>query len=168
MAKIILWLGASHSIMNRATVPSQNTYRYFHTRIFDQLLVRTSWQVVISTKHIGHSLQIPSKELCLLMTDDWQCWKCLKLTEWMPVSTVTNLNSTYTSWIPEFMTNKNYYSRANWELTSSDAKQYQQKTCLQRLHIICAQPESRSMGTWHIGQRFTSESSVLLNGILKY
>jgi len=54
------------------------------------------------------------------------------------------------------------------KLTSSDAKQYQQNTCLQRLHIICAQPESRSMGTWHIGQRFTSESSVLLNGILKH
>jgi len=38
--------------------------------------------------------------------------------------------------------------------TSSDARQYQQKTWLQRLHIICAQPESRSIGTWHTGHRF--------------
>uniref|UniRef100_A0A182VDG4 Uncharacterized protein n=1 Tax=Anopheles merus TaxID=30066 RepID=A0A182VDG4_ANOME len=32
------------------------------------------------------------------------------------------------------------------------ARQYQQKTCLHRLHIICAQPSSFSIGTVHIGQ----------------
>lgn len=37
-------------------------------------------------------------------------------------------------------------------LTSKLAKQYQQKTCLQRLHIICAQPSSFSIGTAHMGQ----------------
>lgn len=38
--------------------------------------------------------------------------------------------------------------------TSRLAKQYQQKTCLQRLHIIWAQPSSFSIGTTHIGQYF--------------
>lgn len=43
---------------------------------------------------------------------------------------------------------------AQRKLTSKLAKQYQQKTCLHRLHIICAQPSSFSMGTAHIGQHF--------------
>ena len=38
------------------------------------------------------------------------------------------------------------------KLTSKEAKQYQQNTCLHLLHIICAQPSSFSMGTEHIGQ----------------
>lgn len=37
-------------------------------------------------------------------------------------------------------------------LTSKLAKQYQQNTCLHRLHIIWAHPSSFSMGTAHIGQ----------------
>lgn len=37
-------------------------------------------------------------------------------------------------------------------LTSKLARQYQQKTCLHRLHIIWAQPSSFSIGTAHIGQ----------------
>lgn len=37
-------------------------------------------------------------------------------------------------------------------LTSKDAKQYQQNTCLHLLHIIWAQPSSFSIGTEHIGQ----------------
>lgn len=37
-------------------------------------------------------------------------------------------------------------------LTSKLARQYQQNTCLHRLHIICAHPSSFSMGTPHIGQ----------------
>ena len=41
-------------------------------------------------------------------------------------------------------------------LTSSDSRQYQQKTCLHRLHIICAQPVSLSMGTLQTGQRLIS------------
>ncbi len=41
--------------------------------------------------------------------------------------------------------------KEKWELTSSEVRQYQQKTCLQRLHIICAQPASRSINTLHIG-----------------
>ena len=36
-------------------------------------------------------------------------------------------------------------------LTSNELRQYQQNTCLHRLHIICAHPASRSIGTWHIG-----------------
>lgn len=38
------------------------------------------------------------------------------------------------------------------KLTSKLAKQYQQNTCLHRLHIIWAQPSSFSIGTEHIGQ----------------
>lgn len=44
-------------------------------------------------------------------------------------------------------------------LTSRLAKQYQQKTCLQRLHIICAHPSSFSIGTAHIGQHFMRSES---------
>ena len=51
-------------------------------------------------------------------------------------------------------------------LTSRDCKQYQQNTCLQFLHIICAQPASRSMGTRHVGQRFTSASGSAAKGML--
>ena len=36
-------------------------------------------------------------------------------------------------------------------LTSSEAEQYQQNTCLHRLHIIWAHPASLSMGTRHTG-----------------
>lgn len=48
-------------------------------------------------------------------------------------------------------------------LTSRDSRQYQQKACLQFLHIICAQPSSRSMYTLHLGQRLmgASPSSIL-------
>lgn len=52
-------------------------------------------------------------------------------------------------------------------LTSKEAKQYQQKTCLQRLHIIWAQPSFLSIGTWQSGHRLIWASSELLNGILK-
>lgn len=45
-----------------------------------------------------------------------------------------------------------YREVCHGKLTSKLAKQYQQKTCLHRLHIICAQPSSFSMGTAHIGQ----------------
>lgn len=47
-------------------------------------------------------------------------------------------------------------------LTSKLAKQYQQNTCLHRLHIIWAQPSSFSIGTLHIGQHFMRSES---NGI---
>lgn len=47
-------------------------------------------------------------------------------------------------------------------LTSKLARQYQQKTCLQRLHIIWAQPSSFSMGTAHMGQHLIRSLS---NGI---
>lgn len=48
------------------------------------------------------------------------------------------------------------------KLTSNEARQYQQKTCLQRLHNICAQPSSFSIGTLHIGQHLiSSESNVI-------
>lgn len=50
-------------------------------------------------------------------------------------------------------------------LTSKLVRQYQQKTCLQRLHIICAQPSSFSIGTLHIGQHFIKSES---NGIPKF
>lgn len=51
-------------------------------------------------------------------------------------------------------------------LTSNDAKQYQQKTCLQRLHIICAQPSSFSIGTLHMGQHLMrSESKGMLGSM---
>lgn len=43
-------------------------------------------------------------------------------------------------------------SRTKAKLTSKLAKQYQQNTCLHRLHIIWAQPSSFSIGTEHIGQ----------------
>lgn len=42
----------------------------------------------------------------------------------------------------------------NVTLTSSDVRQYQQKTCLHLLHIICAHPSSFSIGTAHKGQLF--------------
>ena len=40
------------------------------------------------------------------------------------------------------------------------AKQYQQKTCLHLLHIICAHPSFLSIGTWHCGHflMFSSRS----------
>jgi hypothetical protein len=51
-------------------------------------------------------------------------------------------------------------------LTSKDAKQYQQKTCLQRLHIIWAQPSSFSIGTLHMGQHLMrSESKGMLGSM---
>ena len=56
----------------------------------------------------------------------------------------------------------------NWTtwLTSRDWRQYQQKTCLHRLHIIWAQPSFLSMGTRHMGQRLILASSALLKGML--
>lgn len=46
-------------------------------------------------------------------------------------------------------------------LTSSEARQYQQKTCLHLLHNIWAHPSSFSIGTLHIGQHLiNSESNV--------
>lgn len=45
-------------------------------------------------------------------------------------------------------------------LTSSEARQYQQNTCLHRLHIICAHPSSFSIGTEHIGQHFILSLSI--------
>lgn len=42
---------------------------------------------------------------------------------------------------------------ASAALTSRDSRQYQQKACLQLLHIIWAHPSSRSMYTLHLGQR---------------
>ena len=44
-------------------------------------------------------------------------------------------------------------------LTSRESRQYQQKACLQFLHIICAQPSSLSMYTLHLGQRLIGASS---------
>lgn len=44
-------------------------------------------------------------------------------------------------------------------LTSRDSRQYQQKACLQFLHIICAQPSSLSIQTLHFGQRLIGTSS---------
>lgn len=52
------------------------------------------------------------------------------------------------------------------ELTSSDAMQYQQKTCLHLLHIIWAQPSFRSIGKWQTGQRLIGASTAASNGIL--
>lgn len=52
------------------------------------------------------------------------------------------------------------------ELTSSDAIQYQQKTCLHLLHIIWAQPSFRSIGKWQTGQRLIGASTAASNGIL--
>ena len=49
-------------------------------------------------------------------------------------------------------------SYCNYSLTSKEVRQNQQNTCLQRLHIICAQPASRSIGTLHIGHLFMSPS----------
>lgn len=47
------------------------------------------------------------------------------------------------------------------KLTSKEARQYQQKTCLHLLHNIWAQPSSFSMGTLHMGQHLIkSESNV--------
>jgi hypothetical protein len=43
--------------------------------------------------------------------------------------------------------------------TSKLDKQYQQKTCLHRLHIIWAQPSSFSIGTEHIGQHLIKSLS---------
>lgn len=61
------------------------------------------------------------------------------------------------SWISE------YISKGECTLlTSRLARQYQQKTCLHRLHIIWAQPSSFSMGTAHMGQHLMSSLS---NGI---
>lgn len=45
------------------------------------------------------------------------------------------------------------------KLTSRDSRQYQQKACLQFLHIIWAQPSSLSMYTLHLGQRLMGVSS---------
>lgn len=50
-------------------------------------------------------------------------------------------------------------------LTSREARQYQQKTCLHRLHIIWAQPSSFSMGTAHIGQHLMSSESNVMPGM---
>ncbi len=76
---------------------------------------------------------------------------------------------------PNSQVSANYLSRPlpGWSvtkylLTSSDVRQYQQNTCLHRLHIIWAQPSFLSIGTWHNGQRFMFESSAALNGILKW
>ena len=44
-------------------------------------------------------------------------------------------------------TKQEIYSSCKYQLTSSDVRQNQQNTCLQRLHIIWAQPASRSIGT---------------------
>jgi hypothetical protein len=49
-------------------------------------------------------------------------------------------------------------------LTSSEARQYQQKTCLHLLHIIWAQPSSFSIGTAHIGQHLMSSESKAIPG----
>lgn len=53
-------------------------------------------------------------------------------------------------------------SEKNPWLTSKLARQYQQNTCLHRLHIIWAQPSSFSIGTLHIGQHLIKSLS---NGI---
>ena len=53
------------------------------------------------------------------------------------------------------------------KLTSRDSRQYQQNTCLQRRHIIWAQPSLRSMGIWHNGHRFIIASSSGLKKILE-
>lgn len=52
-------------------------------------------------------------------------------------------------------------------LTSNDAKQYQQKTCLQRLHIIWAQPSSFSIGTLHMGQHLMRSESKGMPGSMR-
>lgn len=44
-------------------------------------------------------------------------------------------------------------------LTSKLARQYQQNTCLHRLHIIWAQPSSFSIGTLHMGQHLMRSES---------
>lgn len=55
----------------------------------------------------------------------------------------------------------------NWLLTSKEARQYQQKTCLHRLHIICAHPSSFSIGTLHIGQHLIKSELKLSPGSIK-
>ena len=45
-------------------------------------------------------------------------------------------------------------------LTSSEVRQYQQKTCLHLLHIIWAQPASLSIGTAHIGHLLMFSASA--------
>lgn len=51
-------------------------------------------------------------------------------------------------------------------LTSKLAKQYQQNTCLQRLHIIWAQPSSFSIGTAHMGQHLIrSLSNIIIDSL---
>ena len=45
-------------------------------------------------------------------------------------------------------------------LTSSEVRQYQQKTCLHLLHIIWAQPASLSIGTPHMGHLLMFSASA--------
>ena len=54
----------------------------------------------------------------------------------------------------------NYEQFGDLLLTSSDVRQYQQKTCLHLLHIIWAQPASLSIGTAHIGHLLMFSASA--------
>lgn len=87
--------------------------------------------------------------------DPVHCKECYSLIR-------TNINYTIISKFLHKLHNSCPFSK----LTSNDCRQYQQKTCLQRLHIIWAQPSFLSIGTWHIGQRLILASSSLLKGML--
>ena len=62
------------------------------------------------------------------------------------------------------------FTLCSWSelLTSSDWRQIQQNVWWQRLHAICAQPSSRSIGTWHDGQRLIGAFTSDVKGTLEH